>query len=111
MEDVTKDMVEDLLLSVRFGGDDDDFSCYFDISISIADGILINHKVCLSLDVFSTRSSEAEEGEDSNQECLAYQELHKETTFSSEVLFDQSVNIAQVVSDHLGGEKNCVFIQ
>ena len=101
VEKVAKNLVGDVLVCVKLARSDDDLGSYFDITVSIADGIFVNHKVCLSLDDLFIRSSEAEEGQESNQKSLSDQKLDKETTFSLEVFFDEDINIAQIVSDHL----------
>ena len=99
-------MVGELLVAaVRFAGDDDDFSSGIDVAVSISNGVLVEHKVGLGLDVVSARPDEAEEDQNSDQKCLADQKLHQETTVASEVIFDHGVDFIQLFSDHLEGRR------
>ena len=80
-------------------------------TISTADGVLVDHKVGLSLDMFSARPCEAQESQNSNQYGLEDKELDKESTFVTEVFFDEGVGITQEVSEHLEGVKYfCVLL-
>ena len=53
----------------------------------------------------SARPDEAEEGQNSDQKCLADQDLHQDTTVALEVIFDHGVDFAQLFSDHLEGRR------
>ena len=93
--------LELLVATVGFAGDDDDFSSGLDVAVSIANGVLVEHKVGLGSDVFSARPDEAEEGQNSDQKCLADQELFQYTIVALEVILDHGVDFAQLFSDHI----------